>query len=125
MADLSRNQIASTVYFVVGLGTEGGASSSYKLSHAGVASSGYSLGAMQLDLGQRGTMAVGSVKGAAKAGETSYVDAVIDITVNGGNPGGLNPFNLSIVLEGVTLVGGDDASKISNLLAANRLVVDL
>ena len=53
------------------------------------------------------------------------VDAVIDITVNGGNPGGLNPSNLSIVLEGVTLVGGDDASKISNLLAANKLVVDL
>jgi len=54
MADLSRNQIASTVYFVVGRGTEGGASSSYKLSHAGVASSGFSLGTMQLDLGQRG-----------------------------------------------------------------------
>ena len=51
-------------------------------------------------------------------------DAVIDVTVNGGNPGGVNPSSLSIVLEGVTLAGADDASKIANLLATNKLVVD-
>ena len=56
---------------------------------------------------------------------TSGADTVIDVTVGGGNPGGANPSDLSIVLQGVALVGADDASKISNLLAANKLVVDL
>jgi hypothetical protein len=58
---------------------------------------------------------------------TSGADTVIDVTVNGGNPWVVDPHSsdLSIVLQGVTLAGADDASKISNLLAANKLVVDL
>jgi hypothetical protein len=45
----------------------------------GKANSGYSLGAIQVDLGQRGTWALGSTNGAAlKPGEQSYVDAIID-----------------------------------------------
>ena len=57
--------------------------------------------------------------------ETAGGNTTIGVTVNGGNPGGTNPVDLSIVLQGVTLVGADDASKISNLLATNKLVVDL
>ncbi len=51
-------------------------------------------------------------------------DAVIGVTVNGGNPDGLNPPDMRIVLQGVTLAGADDASKIANLLASGKLVVD-
>ena len=51
-------------------------------------------------------------------------DTVIDVTVNGGNAGGTNPSDMTIVLEGVTLVGADDAAKIAALLASNRLLVD-
>ena len=57
--------------------------------------------------------------------ETAGGNTTIGVTVNGGNPGGTTPVDLSIVLQGVTLVGADDASKISNLLATNKLVVDL
>lgn len=82
-------QRAGAVYFVVGRGTEGGPAS-YRLSIAGVshqewgtvsavaANSGYSLGSIQVDLGQRGTWPLGAVNGRAlKPGETTYVDAVI------------------------------------------------
>ena len=87
------NSLAGATYFVVGRGTEGG-TSSYHLSVAGitsgtsdpnwgkadkiVANSGYSLGTIQVDLGQRGTWALGATDGAAlKPGETSYVDGII------------------------------------------------
>lgn len=88
------NSLAGATYFVVGRGTEGGPSS-YHLSIAGVTSgtsdpnwgnahkvvadSGYSLGTIQVDLGKRGTWALGSADGAApKPGETTYVDGIID-----------------------------------------------
>ncbi|WP_266172185.1 peptidoglycan-binding domain-containing protein [Dyella subtropica] len=97
MADLNThdaNSLAGAIYFVVGRGTEGGPSS-YHLSIAGVtagtsdpnwgnahkivADSGYSLGTIQVDLGKRGTWALGSTDGAApKPGETTYVDGIID-----------------------------------------------
>ena len=54
----------------------------------------------------------------------SGTDTVIKVTVNGGNPGGTNPSDMTIVLEGVTLAGADDAAKIAALLASNRLLVD-
>ncbi|MBB3227121.1 peptidoglycan hydrolase-like protein with peptidoglycan-binding domain [Luteibacter sp. Sphag1AF] len=86
--------LTGATYFVVGRGTEGGASS-YHLSIAGVtagtsdpnwgntnkivANSGYSLGTIQVDLGQRGTWALGSADGAKpKPGETTYVDGIIE-----------------------------------------------
>ena len=86
--------MSGATYFVVGRGTEGGPSS-YRLSIAGItagtsdpnwghadkikANSGYSIGTIQVDLGQRGTWALGSTDGAAlKPGETTYVDAIID-----------------------------------------------
>ena len=88
------DSLAGATYFVVGRGTEGGPSS-YHLSITGVtagtsdpnwgsadkivADSGYSLGTIQVDLGKRGTWALGSTDGAApKSGETTYVDGVID-----------------------------------------------
>ena len=88
------DSLAGATYFVVGRGTEGGPSS-YHLSIAGVtsgtsdpnwgkadkiaANSGYSLGTIQVDLGQRGTWALGATDGAAlKPGETTYVDGIID-----------------------------------------------
>lgn len=84
---------SGAVYFAVGRGTEGGPAS-YHLAIAGITqgvtephwgtvnkvaqNSGYSLGAIQVDFGQRGTWALGAIDGhALKAGETSYVDAVI------------------------------------------------
>lgn len=88
------DSLAGATYFVVGRGTEGGPSS-YRLTIAGVTSgtsdpnwgkvdqvasnSGYSLGTIQVDLGQRGTWALGATDGAAlKLGETTYVDGIID-----------------------------------------------
>ena len=78
------------VYFVVGRGTEGGAAS-YRLSVAGVgnsewgtvsavaANSGYSIGTIQVDLGQRGTWPLGATSERALApNEQSYVDAIVD-----------------------------------------------
>jgi Putative peptidoglycan-binding domain-containing protein len=96
MPDLNTHDLDSltgATYFVVGRGTEGG-QSSYHLSIAGVtsgtsdpnwgnadkikANSGYSLGTIQVDLGQRGTWALGATDGAApKQGETTYVDGII------------------------------------------------
>jgi peptidoglycan hydrolase-like protein with peptidoglycan-binding domain len=97
MPDLNTHDLDSltgATYFIVGRGTEGG-QSSYHLSIAGVtsgtsdpnwdnakkikANSGYSLGTIQVDLGQRGTWALGSTDGAAlKPGETTYVDGIIE-----------------------------------------------
>lgn len=88
------NSLAGATYFVVGRGTEGGPSS-YHLSITGitsgtsdpnwghankiVADSGYSLGTIQVDLGKRGTWALGATDGTApKPGETTYVDGIID-----------------------------------------------
>ncbi|EMT5437565.1 peptidoglycan-binding domain-containing protein [Stenotrophomonas sp. SMYL89] len=85
---------SGAVYFAVGRGTEGGPAS-YHLAIAGITqgvtephwgtvnkvaqNSGYSLGAIQVDFGQRGEWALGAIDGhALKAGETTYVDAVID-----------------------------------------------
>ncbi|MGN2250827.1 XVIPCD domain-containing protein [Frateuria sp. GZRe14] len=86
--------MAGAIYFVVGRGTEGGPAS-YRLSIAGIpggtadagwgkaervkADSGYSIGAIQVDLGQRGKWPLGSTKETApKPGETTFVDAIID-----------------------------------------------
>lgn len=82
-------QRSGAVYFVVGRGTEGG-NSSYRLSVAGVTpgqwgdiskvadNSGYSIGTIQVDLGQRGTWPLGSIENRSlRAGESTYVDAVI------------------------------------------------
>jgi hypothetical protein len=88
------NSLAGATYFVVGRGTEGGPSS-YHLSITGVtagtsdpnwghtnkiiADSGYSLGTIQVDLGKRGTWALGATDGdALKPGQTTYVDGIID-----------------------------------------------
>ncbi len=81
--------LAGAVYFTVGRGTEGG-SASYRLSVAGVdrsewgqpgavaANSGYSIGTIQVDLGQRGTWPLGATTNRALgAGETTYVDGII------------------------------------------------
>ncbi len=51
-------------------------------------------------------------------------NTTIGVTVNGELDGAGTSSNLTIVLEGVTLAGADDASKIANLLASNKLVVD-
>lgn len=75
------------VYFVVGRGTEGG-NAAFRFSVAAskwgdpstvIDNSGYALGTIQIDLGQRGTWPLGSVKERAlNPGETTYVDAIID-----------------------------------------------
>ncbi|MGO1069333.1 peptidoglycan-binding protein [Lysobacter sp. CA199] len=83
------NAVAGAVYFTVGRGTEGGPAS-YRLSVAGVdrsewgqvsavaANSGYSIGTIQVDLGQRGTWPLGETSGRPlRAGETTYVDGII------------------------------------------------
>jgi hypothetical protein len=86
--------MTGATYFVVGRGTEGGPAS-YHLSIAGItvgtsdpnwghadrikANSGYTIGTIQVDLGQRGVWTLGATDGAAvKPGETTYVDAIID-----------------------------------------------
>ncbi|MBN6110937.1 peptidoglycan-binding domain-containing protein [Xanthomonas bonasiae] len=85
--------VSGAVYFSVGRGTEGGAAS-YHLAIAGVTvgtsepswgqvgkvaqNSGYSLGAIQVDFGQRGTWPLGSIDNRTlQPGEQTYVDAVI------------------------------------------------
>ncbi|WP_426700975.1 XVIPCD domain-containing protein [Rhodanobacter sp. Col0626] len=85
------DSVAGAVYFVVGRGTEGGASDSYRLSVAGVrnsdwgdvsavaSNSGYSIGTIQVDLGQQGLRALGAASDRPlKAGEKTYVDAIIE-----------------------------------------------
>lgn len=86
----SLDALAGAVYFTVGRGTEGG-SASYRLSIAGVdrsewgkvgavaANSGYSMGTIQVDFGQRGTWPLGSIENRALGpGEKTYVDSVIE-----------------------------------------------
>lgn len=85
--------VSGAVYFSVGRGTEGGAAS-YHLSIAGVTvgtseprwgevgrvaqNSGYSLGTIQVDFGQRGTWPLGSIESRTlQPGEQTYVDGVI------------------------------------------------
>ncbi len=85
--------VSGAVYFSVGRGTEGGAAS-YHLSVAGITvgtseprwgevdrvaqNSGYSLGTIQVDFGQRGTWPLGSIENRAlQPGEQTYVDGVI------------------------------------------------
>ncbi|MEB1722313.1 peptidoglycan-binding protein [Xanthomonas campestris pv. campestris] len=85
--------VSGAVYFSVGRGTEGGAAS-YHLSIAGITvgtseprwgevdrvaqNSGYSLGTIQVDFGQRGTWPLGSIESRAlQPGEQTYVDGVI------------------------------------------------
>lgn len=97
--------MAGAIYFVVGRGTEGG-SASYRLSIAGIpggtadagwgkaerikADSGYSIGAIQVDLGQRGTWPLGSTREMAlKSGQTTYVDAIIEESARFANDHGL------------------------------------
>lgn len=83
--------LAGAVYFTVGRGTEGGSpATAFRLSVAGVdrsewgqasavaENSGYSIGTIQVDLGQRGTWPLGATKERElRAGETTYVDAII------------------------------------------------
>jgi len=81
--------LSGAMFFIVGRGTEGGAAS-YRLSVAGVAdntwgdpsrvkdNSGYSIGTIQVDLGQRGTWSLGSADGSYVPGTQTYVDAIID-----------------------------------------------
>lgn len=82
--------LSGAVFFSMGRGTEGG-SASYRLSVAGVRdsrwgevgdvaeNSGYSIGSIQVDLGQRGEWAVGAIDGHRPGpGEKSYVDAIIE-----------------------------------------------
>lgn len=85
--------VTGATYFVVGRGTEGGPSS-YHMTIAGITvgksdphwgevsrvadNSGYSLGTIQVDLGQRGTWALGATDGAKlQPGQTTYVDGII------------------------------------------------
>lgn len=92
------DELVGAIYMVVGQGTEGG-SASYHLSIAGLTvmpkgrepyepqwgeqskvagKSGYSIGAIQVDLGQRGEWPVGAVTDSKpQAGDLSYVDAII------------------------------------------------
>lgn len=42
------------------------------------ANSGYSIGTIQVDFGQRGTWGLGDTKGPAGPGQTTYVDGLID-----------------------------------------------
>ncbi|MCL1635734.1 peptidoglycan-binding protein [Luteimonas sp. SX5] len=103
------DQAAGAVYFVVGRGTEGG-NASYHLSITGVtnaatatdpgwndidrviAQSGYTLGSIQVDLGQRGMWALGAIDGRRlQPGEKTYVQAVIDEASNYAKSNGL-PF---------------------------------
>src|SRR5690606_8176318 len=87
---LDLDSLAGALYFVVGRGTEGG-SASYRLSIAGVgpgdwgkvgsvaANSGYSIGTVQVDLGQRGAWPRGAIRQRPLAtGERTYVDAIIE-----------------------------------------------
>ncbi len=99
MADDINTHDAATmngaIYFIVGKGTEGGPHS-YELAVAGItgsskpghqwgdvqgvaANSGYSIGTIQVDLGQRGDWPLGSIKDSElKPGEKSYIDAIVD-----------------------------------------------
>src|SRR5579875_2243296 len=87
------DSLAGAMYFIVGRGTEGG-TSPYHLSIAGLTyrgaepdwgtsekvavNSGYSLGTMQVDLGQRGTWPLGATASTPpKTDQTSYVDDLI------------------------------------------------
>lgn len=90
------DELVGAIYLVVGQGTEGG-NASYHLSIAGItdaatategsawdkqskvaSDSGYSIGAIQFDLGKRGEWAVGAVQNQRpKEGEVAYVDAII------------------------------------------------
>lgn len=108
MADLNTRDVdslAGATYFVVGRGTEGGPSS-YHLSITGItvgtadphwgnaqyimADSGYSLGTIQVDLGKRGTWALGATDGTTpKPDETTYVDGIIDQSTKYANEHGL------------------------------------
>lgn len=87
--------LSGAMYFIVGKGTEGGPHS-YELSVAGItgnskpghqwgdtqgiaADSGYSVGTIQVDLGQRGDWPLGATENLAlKPGEKSYIDAIVD-----------------------------------------------
>jgi peptidoglycan hydrolase-like protein with peptidoglycan-binding domain len=83
------DSISGAMYFIVGRGTEGGAAS-YRLSVAGVTesnwgnanyvvdNSGYSIGTIQVDLGQRGTWALGAIDSHINPGQTSYVDGIVN-----------------------------------------------
>lgn len=91
------DDLAGAIYFAVGRGTEGGGAS-YHLAIAGItkgrpanetgtwgnqslvaADSGYSIGAIQVDLGKRGTWPLGSTRSRPlNPGEETYVDAIIN-----------------------------------------------
>lgn len=93
--------LSGAIYFIVGRGTEGGAAS-YRLSIAGISNqtwgdptgvidnSGYSIGTIQVDLGQRGTWGLGQIDGHVTPGQTTYVDGLIEQSANYARTHGLS-----------------------------------
>jgi hypothetical protein len=93
--------LSGAIYFIVGRGTEGGAAS-YRLSIAGISNqtwgdptsvidnSGYSIGTIQVDLGQRGTWGLGQIDGHVTPGQTTYVDGLIEQSANYARAHGLS-----------------------------------
>jgi hypothetical protein len=113
-------------YFVVGHGTEGG-NAPYQLSVAGItgaadsawgkvdrvkADSGYSIGVIQVDLGKRGTWALGSTKESVPsvAGRT-YVDALIEESERFANQHGLGYTHDKAALRASLLSHGNGKDK--------------
>lgn len=144
MALMTKEQLAGSVYFVVGRGTEGG-NASYKISVAGISesswqgsarpdfhdvalNSGYTVGAMQLDMGARGLFKVGSTTSIAKGSEQSYVDAVIEqskaYAAENGSPFPEDTSNLRVALlthgNGGVLPNGSTRSKIEFIDTGTR-----
>ena len=106
--------LVGAIYFAVGRGTEGG-NASYHLAIAGLTKgtppnekgtwgnqtlvagdSGYSIGAIQVDLGKRGTWPLGATENRKlRPGECSYVDSIIEQAASYARKEGL-PFSRDI-----------------------------
>lgn len=117
--------LAGAVYFTVGRGTEGGSpASSYRLSVAGVdrsewgqpsavaENSGYSIGTIQVDLGQRGTWPLGATSGRPlREGETTYVDGIIAQAADHARRNGLTFPDDTTQLRADLLTHGDGGTR--------------
>jgi len=118
--------LTGAMYFVVGRGTEGGPTP-FQLSVTGVtaghwgevskviANSGYSIGMIQVDLGQRGTWALGKTTGPASPGETTYVDALIAASSSHASANGLPYASDKAQLRADLLTHGDGKGKHSSI----------
>lgn len=123
--------LAGAMYFIVGRSTEGGVSP-YHLSVAGITyrgaepnwgktekvaiNSGYSLGTMQVDLGQRGTWPIGATQNAPlEPGQTTYVDDLIEQASTYAREHHLNFTSDLKQLRGDLLTHGDGARRRSAL----------